>query len=290
MRLLNFLGAMMLILTAYNPIHTARALEKTGAKYVVNLLTDKQTIEVGKPFTLTLTIMSAADRMPVMAFDEVHTKLMHLIVVSKDMHQFLHLHPEYLGNGVFELQNLTLPQIDEYVVFADFTPTGDSQQVIRNVLSVTDAVPGHAHLQASPQSITSGGLTIQLDNDSITTGSETTLSFHITDTTTGEDIDQLDEYLGAAGHLVIIDPTTEVYIHTHPADHAKTETADSHNTHGMSAQYGPHLEFIAAFPREGLWAMWLQVLYRDEVYTFPYVIEVTAAANTTPSAPAHSHG
>ena len=52
----------------------------------------------------------------------------------------------------------------------------------------------------------------------------------------------------------------------------------------MPMQYGPDLEFMTAFPSAGLWAMWLQVQYKGDVYTFPFVVDVTDNADVTPEA------
>ncbi len=266
------------------------------SRYNVELTTGTEVVEAAQSFTLTLNIQDTTTNAPVTEFDEVHTKLLHLILISEDLGEFHHLHPDYEGDGTFTLNDVVLPLAANYIVFADFTPTGDTQQVVRNVLTVSGAEPTHAHLTASASDVTVGDLTIHLGNEGITAGTETSLSFHVTDANTGADVTNLEEYLGAAGHLVIIDPSTQVYIHTHPAGH------DMDNMSGMShtatatpemagmempMQYGPHLEFMATFPTEGLWAMWLQVQYEGEIYTFPYVVEVTGTSEAAPAA--HHH-
>jgi hypothetical protein len=208
--------------------------------------------------------------------------------VSEDLTQFLHVHPDYQGNGVFVLKDLVLPVAANFVTFADFTPTGDQQQFVRNALAVNDATTKQPNLVVSPTEVTVDDLKMHLVNgEAFKTGTETTLKFHVTDTATGVDVASLDEYLGAAGHLVIIDQTSQTYIHTHPAEH-DMETMNSMAGMDMPMQYGPDLEFVTEFPSAGLWSMWLQVQYKGEVYTFPYVVEVTGMAEGTPEA--HAHG
>ena len=51
-----------------------------------------------------------------------HEKLLHLIIVSKDLSYFNHVHPEYKGKGVFEIEN-EFPAGGEYRMVADFKPT-----------------------------------------------------------------------------------------------------------------------------------------------------------------------
>src|SRR5215207_600790 len=48
-------------------------------------------------------------------FEITHTKIMHVIVVRRDLGQFQHIHPEYdPASGEFTLSNLILPTAGEY--------------------------------------------------------------------------------------------------------------------------------------------------------------------------------
>jgi hypothetical protein len=59
---------------------------------------------------------------PIEHFEVNHEKLLHLIVVSKDLFYFNHIHPEYKGDGMFEIVN-EFPAGGEYRMIADFKPT-----------------------------------------------------------------------------------------------------------------------------------------------------------------------
>lgn len=266
--------------------------------YVVKLSTNPTTIEANKAFTLTLTVLKSDGKTPVTQFDVVHTKLLHLILVTHDLTQFLHVHPDYQGDGVFVLKDLVLSESANYVTYADFTPTGEHQMYVRNMLSVTGGADKQADLAVSPRGVTVGPLKMQLEGvDAFNAGTEINLKFHVTDAQTGTAIDSLDEYLGAAGHLVIIDEANQVYIHTHPAGHEMdgmsgmlsmpTPTPEMAGM-SMPMHYGPDLEFMTEFPNVGLWSMWLQIQYQGEVYTFPYVVEVKGTAEGTSET--HAHG
>ena len=62
---------------------------------------------------------------PIEDFDISHEKLLHLIIVSKDLSYFNHVHPEYKGKGVFEIIN-EFPAGGEYRLAADFKPADAS--------------------------------------------------------------------------------------------------------------------------------------------------------------------
>jgi len=262
----------------------AAQMEGTGG-YRLTITTNPTVVEANQPFSLTLDIFEADGTTPVAEFDEVHTKLLHLILVSEDLTEFLHLHPDYDGNGKFILNDALLPKAANYVIFADFTPTSDEQQVIRGTLNTQNAVSVTPELTTSEAEFAVGSLKVHLEiPEVLNAGEETVIGFHVTDTESGDPVDDLDEYLGAAGHLVILDNTANVYIHTHPAegDH------DMNNMDGMNMHYGPDVRFEATFPDTGLYAMWLQVQYQDEVYTFPFVVNVTDEAS--PEATTEAHG
>ncbi|MBL8162657.1 MAG: hypothetical protein JNJ61_11775 [Anaerolineae bacterium] len=260
-------------------------------KYRLTMLTEPAAVQAGQPFTLTLDFFQEDGETPVTEFDEVHTKPLHLILLSADLQQFLHLHPDYAGDGRFELPDTILPQASEYVVFADFTPTGDHQQVIRTTLTTQDVQPAAVELTLSETEFVAGPLRFELQlPEELNAGAETLISFHVTDAESGADIDTLDEYLGSGGHLVLVDSAAEVYIHTHPAEHEEDEAGGHGGMAGMTMaeQYGPHIEFEATFPDVGLYAMWLQVQYEGEVYTAPFVVEVTGEVAPDATMEAHS--
>ena len=289
---------MMVKISSVKVQNAAATVPPSSDTYVVKLSTNPTNIEANKPFSLIVTVLNADGKTSVTAFDEVHTKLLHFILVSQDLTQFLHVHPDYQGNGVFILKDLILPVAANYVTYADFTPTGDQQHYVRNTITVTGATEKLPHLVASPSDVTVGSLKISLDGlDILKSGVETSLKFHVSDVAIGAGIDNLDEYLGAAGHLVIIDEANHIYIHTHPAGHdmkgmsgmADIATATPEMAGiVMPMHYGPDLEFMTDFPDVGLWAMWLQVQYKGDVYTFPFVVDVADNIEGTPEA--HAHG
>lgn len=256
------------------------------AAYQVHITTEPEIIQANQAFRLRVHILNA-DESPVSEFDEVHTKLLHLIVVSEDLTQFFHLHPDYQGDGEFVLENALLPEAADYILFADFTPTGGEQQAVRGTLSTEDAETRAPELRVSATDVIVNDLQFQLEVPAfLDAGVQHTLKFHVTDAQSGVEVNDLDEYLGAGGHLVILNDLADTYIHTHPAGHDMEAMA------GMTMTFGPDLEFETSFPGMGLYAMWLQVQYKGDVYTAPFVVRVSDLAEIQPEATAegHNHG
>jgi hypothetical protein len=276
-----------LLMLLFSSVVSGHAEDTKMESYQIELETNPVVVSSEEPFTLTLKISNSEDSKPVTEFDEVHTKLLHLIAVSEDLTTFLHLHPDYKGDGMFVLENADLPKAANYILFADFTPTGSVQQVVRLELSTANAQASEPELAAGEQEARVETLYFRLDflPDDLKANEETSLRFHVTDAVTGEPINTLDEYLGAAGHLVIINEAGEIYLHTHPAGHDMAGMAGMQ----MEMTYGPDIEFMTEFPATGLYKMWLQVQYEGDIYTAPFVIDVAHEADSMATQEAHHH-
>ncbi|KAF9108210.1 hypothetical protein BGX30_008661, partial [Mortierella sp. GBA39] len=62
------------------------------------------------------------------------------------------------------------------------------------------------------------GLQVTLDFDRLAAGQELMLTYTIEDAGTGAPVTDLQPYLGAVGHVVILSEDAEQYLHVHPMD------------------------------------------------------------------------
>jgi hypothetical protein len=197
---------------------------------------------------------------PVSRFIEVHERLFHLFVVSRDLGQFVHAHPERRDDGSFEVHQALDP--GEYLLVADFLPVGGTPQVLHRVIET----PGYAgplfspptDLKPGPLEQEADGLRIRLEPPSPAPLRETRLRFVVMDSA-GAPVTDLEPFLGAAGHLLIVNPDLTAAIHGHP------EGARSS---------GPIVTFGPIFPSPGVYKMWVQFQRKGRVMTAPFVIEV----------------
>jgi hypothetical protein len=92
----------------------------------------------------------------------------------------------------------------------------------------------------------------------------------------------LEPYLGAWGHFVIIDEALTAFIHAHPQESAGA--AKPPHTHGAgSIPMGPPptaVSVITSFPHAGLYKIWAQFQRNGEVMALPFVVRVSDAAPT----------
>ncbi|MDZ5610196.1 hypothetical protein U2I54_24990, partial [Bacillus pseudomycoides] len=208
---------------------------------------------------LTIEIKDNQNK-PIEEYDINHEKKMHLIVVSKDLSYFNHIHPTYDGNGKFNV-DVSFPKGGEYKLISDFIPKGGSQTTKTHTIKVEGTEQKVEPLQADKTLVkVVDGKEITLSHDGeLKPNQEIMLKFNIKDATTKKPITDLETYLGAIGHVVILSEDTEKYLHVHPAD---TKTM------------GPEAMFHTEFPTSGTYKIWGQFQHNGKVFAVPYVITI----------------
>lgn len=201
------------------------------------------------------------DRVTLKAYELNHEKLMHLIVVDRELTHFDHLHPEPQEQGSFAT-SVTFPTAGAYKLFADFVPKGRLNATVSDWITVGEdrgneepviLVPDDQEVKIA------GRLAVSLVLSSHRAGEDVQLTFTIQDADTKKGITDLEPYLGAIGHVVILSSDAEQYLHVHPAENAGT---------------GPAAVFWGIFPQAGSYKLWGQFKHRGELYTIPYVVEI----------------
>ena len=202
----------------------------------------------GRRFELAFRIVDAGGQ-TVRDFDVEHTKRMHLIVVRRDLTGFQHLHPTQAADGSWSVP-VTLADPGSYRVFADFS-TDEQPRTLAAELAVDGALRSQP-LPAPAETVAVDGLEVALSSDDATAGNEAELGFEVT--RDGEPVD-VEPYLGAQGHLVILREGDLAFLHVHP-------DAD-------------RLRFTAQFPSAGRYRLFLQFKTEGRVHTAAFTREVS---------------
>jgi hypothetical protein len=192
-------------------------------------------------------------------FELTHEKLLHLIIVSQDLSYFNHIHPEYKCEGVFEAVN-DFPAGGKYRVIADFKPAGGDAMTKLAWLDVegepADPVP---IVLTDPLVAAADGKRVTLKISSLAPDEESVFTFHVEDEASGRPIADLEPYLGAIGHVVILSEDGEQYVHVH----AEKDQGS-----------GPDARFEATFPKRGVYKIWAQFRHQGQVFTTSYAVQV----------------
>ncbi|NEW05976.1 hypothetical protein GK047_08140 [Paenibacillus sp. SYP-B3998] len=208
--------------------------------------------------TITVHIQDK-DGMSIDKFDVQHEKKMHFIVVSKDLSFFNHIHPDYKGKGEFTVTT-QFPNAGEFELIADFVPSGLGAMTKTEWVTTQGSVPEQKAIlpDASLTQIVDGK-EVTLTFDHLMAGMELNLNFNMKDAQTKQPVADLQPYLGAVGHVVILNQEGGEYLHVHPLEEKAS---------------GPDAKFMATFPHSGVFKIWGQFQQNGKVFTVPFVINV----------------
>lgn len=256
---------------------SARSLSAFKATFT----TEPRMVTAGEPVTLTISLTDKTTGQKVTDFEVAHERLMHLIVVNRDLSFFDPLHPEYSADGTFRVQTI-FTQGGEYKLYADVTLNGHGQQILREMLKVNG--PSATAVPLVPDrafSKTVDDLVVRLTaNPSTLRTGAAKLTFSLKDAYTGRPVTDLSSYLGALGHCVIISQDTSEFLQSHPLEPGqKIKEATNghpydHGAHEAERRGGPEVAFHTSFPKPGLYKVWGQFNHRGQIVTADFVILV----------------
>jgi Cu+-exporting ATPase len=203
-----------------------------------------------------------------------HGVWMHLIATREDLGTFAHVHPEPTGQPGQLAIEMTFPTAGNYVVNIEFRRQGDmgdihaTRELVVNGFPTADPVT----LTAGPRIQVVEGIRVILQGEA-RAGKTSTLSFAFTDAATGRLVDDLQPYLAAAGHVVIMGADGGDFAH----EHADVEDAAGNPVFALPGQrFGPELTVHAHFDEPGLYRLWGQFRLADgRVITAPFTVEAS---------------
>ena len=231
----------------------------SGGHSMLMVQTDPSPVESGKPAKLKLMIHDAKGAM-VKNFDVVHEEKVHLIIVRDELDQFAHLHPTVDATGNLTV-TYTFPTGGVYRLYADHQPTGGKQGTAMGELKVKGEAPSAPALTPDvPGKVNGNGLDGEVTLKNVKAGSEATVRFELTDAA-GKLVPDLQPYMGAMGHLVVLSSDGKEYVHAHPVD---DKPAKGNNV----------VAFQVHFMKAGLYKGWGQFRWKDEVRVIPFVVKV----------------
>ncbi|MBX7109616.1 MAG: hypothetical protein K1X61_13270 [Chitinophagales bacterium] len=209
-------------------------------------------------------------------FAITHTKPMHVIVVRKDLAYFQHIHPLYnSSSGTFTLEDLMFPADGDYRIFADFAVEGGEMDNMGMPLAITlsQDVSVGSMANYEPQELGNEernksfeGLQIVLNTHGLLkTRAESMLMFYLSQN--GNPVIDLEQYLGALGHSVILREGSLDFIHAHPMEN-------------LSSSQTGNVDFMVDFPEPGRYKLFTQFQRNGKVITSDFVVTVAEGASS----------
>jgi Cu+-exporting ATPase len=201
-----------------------------------------------------------------------HSVWMHLIATRADLGTFTHAHPEPTGRqGEFTVE-MTFPTAGEYVINTEFRRGGDMAEVHdRQVVTIAGAAPAPVAVEAGPTTQVVDGVRVDLTGTPHV-GQTSDLTFSLHDAATGAPLRDLQPYLAAPGHVVIMRADATTFAH----EHADVRDGDGDPVFALPGQtFGPDLPVHVHFDTAGTYRLWGQFrLDNGRVITAPFTIAV----------------
>jgi hypothetical protein len=196
-------------------------------------------------------------------FELVHERVFHLFIVSRELEYFAHVHPTLHADGSLDV-DVQLPRAGVYQMIADFLPVGGSPQLVQKSIvtaGYTGPLLSIPHLARDTADKIVRDTRVKLTIPEPLAGREQLITFDLQDAATGAPVSDLEPYLGAAGHLLLVSADLAVAAHSHPVAE-------------ISAVGGPTVVFQTLFPRAGDYRIWVQFQRRGEVLTASFTVPV----------------
>ncbi len=233
-----------------------------------------------QPVALSYTVRDAGSGEAITDLPLDHERPMHTIMVSDDLEDFAHIHPEIRQDASYRVET-TPPDADTYRIYTEFVRNGE-KVLDRRELAVGGPTEGGAQLTPDLSPKTIGGTTVSLDApENIRAGEPVHLDFELT--RDGEPVTDLAPYLGAAAHVAIVSEDGSDFAHGHGEAKGAEEAVrgsedhgegDAGAAHGVPDSFGPGVRADHTFGSPGLYKLWAQFESDGRVVTAPFVVEV----------------
>lgn len=225
--------------------------------FSLDLTTSPRMVLARQDATLEMSVRMTGSRelREVTDFDVQHERLMHLFIVSDDLRFFAHEHPERVGPGAFRL-TFRFPAGGRYRVYADVAPKDAGAQVLTGEVLVSGLVVRDAPPAPAPRSAVS----LALPEAGVPAGRTTTVVATVTDPN-GAPARDLEPWLGAMGHLLLVSRDGSSFAHAHPDDRIR----------GVGENGA--IPFLVRLPTPGVYKGWLQVQRGGRIDTMELEIE-----------------
>jgi hypothetical protein len=232
----------------------------------VKIGTTPEKIEAGIETQLSTTIIKDGEIAPL---DIVHEKQIHMLIVDEELTWFDHIHPEEQVNGNYTVTE-TFPHSGNYYVYADFKPRGSAGFVHKQVLKVNGSdQPITDTIENKWVSQVDGYTVILINGNDFQTNRPQHIGIRIEKNGHSITSDDIEPYLGAIAHVVIIGKKDKEMLHVHP------ESNEHVPIHGETL-----------FEKPGIYKMWVQFQLEGKVNTADFTVSVIEGSETIES---HHH-
>ena len=227
----------------------------------------------GVPARVVVTVTDARTGSPVSDLALTHSVFMHLIATRADLATFTHVHPEPTGTAGELAVEMTFPTPGRYIINTEFRRNGQIADIHdRQLVTIPGPAPARQPVTPGPRTITVERRPRRAARAG--TGRPTSdLTFSLTDARSGQPLHDLQPYLAAAGHVVIMRADGQTFAH----EHADVRDSSGRPVFALpGTTFGPDLPVHVHFEKAGTYRLWGQFrLASGQVITAPFTVEAT---------------
>ena len=248
------------------------------AEPIVRLTTDPPAISAGSPVGISISF-TGEDGRPLQGLTITHERILHAVIIGKDLDVFAHIHPEditpitpdLLEKATFPLR-YTFPRTGEYLLGIDFAK--DHEHYSKIFLLSVAAAPLMQEPEinlANLKTFAGYEVSFTVPGGLIIAGTATKLRYVIK--RKGKEVLDLAPYLGAAMHLAIVSADLKTFIHAHGV----VPGTGPHNDHlhlSVPPEFGPEIEAEVLFPAPGFYKIFAQFKHQGEVILTSFMVDV----------------
>lgn len=250
-----------------------------GPEPIVSLETDPAKITVGIPVAMTVRIKDPSGK-PLEGLEISHERILHAIIIGKDLNFFAHIHPEDVGKITDEILKkatlplrFTFPKAGEYLVGIDFAATDEFYSKTFSLNVAGEPTMGEPKIDFSAKKdFGDYRVTLTISPKDVRAGEETTLRYIIEKD--GKAVTDLEPYLGAAMHLAVVPADLTLFIHAHGTTPGEPHTHLDHMHATPPKKFGPEIEADIVFPAKGIYKIFSQVKHQGNVLLFNFMVNV----------------
>jgi hypothetical protein len=275
------LGLTLLVSTAFAP--SALAGTRT---YHLELTKRPSIVKAGEPVELSFQAIDPQGNR-IRFLETVHERPLHLLIVSEDLAEFDHVHPEQLVGTSYDVTHV-FQHGGRYRLYANYTPPGSGTLVEPFTVDVAGPSRPAVPLLADERwtKVVDGVKAALRFDGPLRAGADIRLECSFTDASTDAPVTDLQLYLGALAHIVLIREDLSSFVHLHPQeageiyDPSRDPAAHFHDPKELAKKLiGPSpstITAIASFPKPGKYKLWLQIERAGRMITVPFVLDVAA--------------
>jgi hypothetical protein len=241
-------------------------------EYLLDLRTTPAAPRTGVPIQFRVAILDPDTHDTVFDFAVVQDKRLHLFVVSQDLADFAHLHPEQRADGSWHVVH-TLERAGYYRVFAEFAPYAGTPQVLARTIATAGtsgdleaSVPRLGPDSSLVRTVDDTTVRLNVEPPEIVAGHTVRLRFEFS--AGGKPVTDLEPYLSGWAYGVALSQDGLDHVRSHALEAPPADAADPRG--------GPTVRFDATFPRPGPYRIWTTFKRHGLVSTVPFTIEAVS--------------